>query len=91
MENLKKYIVLWISQSISQLGSSMTSFALVLWAYEQSRSALSVSLMSFCNYVPFIFQVDMWIVLLLSLVSGGAKLISCKRGKKRLKEQRESF
>ena len=55
MENLKKYIVLWISQSISQLGSSMTSFALVLWAYEQSRSALSVSLMSFCNYVPFIF------------------------------------
>lgn len=54
MENLKKYIVLWISQSISQLGSSMTAFALILWAYGQSRSALSVSLMSFCNYVPYI-------------------------------------
>lgn len=54
MENLKKYIVLWLSQSVSQLGSSMTSFALVLWAYEQSRSALSVSLLSFCNYVPYI-------------------------------------
>lgn len=54
MENFKKYIVLWLSQSVSQLGSSMTSFALVLWAYEQSRSALSVSLMSFCNYVPYI-------------------------------------
>ena len=54
MDNLKKYIVLWLSQCVSQLGSSMTSFALVLWAYEQSRSALSVSLMSFCNYVPYI-------------------------------------
>lgn len=54
MENFKKYMILWFSQSISQLGSSMTSFALVLWAYEQSRSALSVSLLSFCNYVPYI-------------------------------------
>lgn len=54
MENFKRYIVLWISQSISQLGSSLTGFALTLWAYEQSRSALSVSLMSFCNYVPYI-------------------------------------
>lgn len=54
MDNFKKYIVLWLSQCVSQLGSSMTSFALVLWAYEQSRSALSVSLMSFCDYVPYI-------------------------------------
>lgn len=54
MENFKRYIILWLSQSISQLGSSMTSFALVLWAYQQSGSALSVSLMSFCDYVPYI-------------------------------------
>ena len=45
---------MWLSQCVSQLGSSMTSFALILWAYEQSRSALSVSLMSFCDYVPYI-------------------------------------
>ncbi len=51
-KNFKKYIILWLSQSISGLGSSMTVFALILWAYRQSRSALSVSLMSFCNYVP---------------------------------------
>ena len=35
MGNFKKYIVLWLSQSISQLGSSMTAFALVLWVYEE--------------------------------------------------------
>lgn len=50
----KKYIILWFSQCISGLGSSMTSFALVLWAYGQSQSAMSVSLMSFCNYVPYV-------------------------------------
>lgn len=61
-KNFKKYIVLWLSQSISGLGSSMTGFALVLWAYGQSRSAMSVSLMSFCNYVPYI---------ILSLFVGG--------------------
>lgn len=50
----KKYIVLWLSQSVSGLGSSMTGFALVLWAYGQNHSAMSVSLMSFCNYVPYV-------------------------------------
>lgn len=54
MKDFKKYIILWFSQSISQLGSGMTGFALVLWAYGESHSALSVSLMSFCDYVPYI-------------------------------------
>lgn len=53
-KSFKKYIILWLSQSISGLGSSMTGFALVLWAYEQKGSALSVSMMSFCNYVPYV-------------------------------------
>ena len=54
-KSFEKYIILWLSQSISGLGSSMTGFALVLWAYGQSHSAMSVSLMSFCNYVPYVF------------------------------------
>ena len=54
MENFKKYIVLWLSQSISQLGSSMTAFSFILWIYEQTHSALSISIISFCNYVPYI-------------------------------------
>lgn len=52
--NLKKYIIFWLSQSVSQLGSAMTSFALILWSYTINHSALTVSLMSFCNYVPYI-------------------------------------
>lgn len=54
-KRLKKYIILWLSQSISGLGSSITGFSLVLWAYGQSHSAMSISLMSFFHYVPYIF------------------------------------
>lgn len=27
-----RYIIFWLSQSVSQLGSAMTGFALVIWA-----------------------------------------------------------
>jgi MFS family permease len=52
--NFKKYIIFWLSQAISQLGSSMTSFALILWAYAKAGKAMTVSLMSFSNYMPYI-------------------------------------
>ena len=53
-KNFKTYILFWLSQAVSQMGSQMTSFALILWAYEQSNSAMTVSLMSFFNYIPYI-------------------------------------
>lgn len=53
-QNFKRYIIFWLSQSLSQLGSSMTGFALILWAYTQNGSAMTVSLLSFFNYVPYI-------------------------------------
>ena len=52
MKQFNKYILFWLTQSISQLGSAMTSFALILWTYEQKHSAMAVSLMSFCSYIP---------------------------------------
>ena len=61
-KKFRDYIILWFSQSVSGLGSSMTGFALVLWAFGQNHSAMSVSLMSFCNYVPYV---------ILSLFVGG--------------------
>ena len=60
-KDFRKYIVFWASQSVSQLGSSMTAFALILWQYTQTHSAMAVALMSFCNYVAYV---------LLSTVSG---------------------
>ncbi len=54
MKQFRKYILLWATQGVSQLGSAMTGFALTLWAYTQTHSAMAVSLMAFCNYVPYI-------------------------------------
>ena len=53
-KNFKKYIIFWLSQSVSQLGSAMTGFALILWVYSAEHSALTVSFMTFCSYVPYI-------------------------------------
>lgn len=44
---LDPFLRLWSTQTFSALGSSMTSFALVIWAYEQSGSALSTALLAF--------------------------------------------
>lgn len=48
------YKIFWLGQAVSQLGSSMTSLALTFWSYQQTNSAMAVSLMSFCSYVPYI-------------------------------------
>lgn len=57
MENnqYKNFIIFWASQAVSQLGSSMTGFALIIWAYKQTESAMLVSLLTFFSYLPYIF------------------------------------
>lgn len=51
---LGPFLRLWSTQTFSALGSSMTSFALVIWAYEQSGSALSTALLSICSYALYV-------------------------------------
>lgn len=55
-KELKSYLLLWATQSFSALGSSMTSFALVLWLYQTSGSALQTALMSVCSYAPYVIM-----------------------------------
>lgn len=55
LNNKNNYILFWFSQSISQLGSSMTSFALIIWVYKQTNSAMAVSLLTFFSYFPLIY------------------------------------
>lgn len=43
---LRSFLVLWTTQSLSALGSAMTSFALVIWVYRQEGSALPAMLLS---------------------------------------------
>ena len=50
--DLKVFLLLWSSQSISALGSSMTSYALLIWVYQQKPSVMGVSLLAVCTYLP---------------------------------------
>ena len=58
MENnkkgLKDFYILWSTQSFSQLGSSLTQFALTLWLYEKTGSALSTAALTICTYAPYV-------------------------------------
>ena len=54
MKELKNFIILWSTQALSSLGSSMTSFALTLWLYEKTGSALQTALLSICSYAPYV-------------------------------------
>lgn len=54
MEKNKNYFIFWLGESVSQLGSAMTTFALTIWAFEMTQSAMAVSFMTFCTYAPYI-------------------------------------
>lgn len=53
---LKPWLLLWSTQSLSALGSGMTQFALVIWLYQQSGSALQTALLSVCSYAPYVLM-----------------------------------
>ena len=56
LKRLKAYLMLWSTQSLSALGSGMTSYALVLWLYLKSGSALKTALLSVCSYAPYVIM-----------------------------------
>lgn len=51
---LRFFIILWLTQSFSALGSAMTNFALVIWLYQDSGSALTTALLTVCSYAPYV-------------------------------------
>lgn len=56
MKQLKNYLFFWGTQSLSTLGSAMTGYALVLWLYLRSGSALQTALLSVCSYAPYVLM-----------------------------------
>ncbi len=53
---LKDFLILWSTQSVSQLGSSITAFALTLWLYEKTGSSLSTASLTICSYAPYVLM-----------------------------------
>lgn len=55
-KELKHFLILWSTQALSQLGSSMTSYALIVWSYTAKGSALTTALLSVCSYAPYVIM-----------------------------------
>ena len=54
LNGLKYFLILWSTQALSALGSAMTSFALVIWSYQQQGSALTTAGLSIASYAPYV-------------------------------------
>ncbi|MGN1021045.1 MAG: MFS transporter [Aristaeellaceae bacterium] len=54
VHELRAYLLLWGTQTLSSLGSRMTSYALVIWVYGQEGSALSTALLMVASYAPYV-------------------------------------
>jgi MFS transporter, DHA3 family, macrolide efflux protein len=51
-KELGSFYIFLFGQFVSQFGSKLTSYGLVLWAYKQSGSVLSVAMLSICYLLP---------------------------------------
>lgn len=56
LSELRDFLILWSTQSVSQLGSSITVFALTLWLYEKTGSSLGTAALTICSYAPYVLM-----------------------------------
>lgn len=48
------YFILWIGQLISMVGTSTTSFALTIWAWQETGQATTLALAGFLSFFPVV-------------------------------------
>lgn len=51
---MRTFLLLWVTQAFSGLGSAMTGYALVIWSYSQKESALATAMLMICTYTPYV-------------------------------------
>src|SRR5574344_1260566 len=53
MKNInKKFLILWIGELISSVGSGLTAFALGIYAFQITNTSSAVSLVTLCAFLP---------------------------------------
>ena len=50
----RTFTIIWFGQMVSLLGTAMTRFALLIWAFQQTGEATTVALLGFFSFVPYI-------------------------------------
>ena len=51
---MRTFLVVWSGQLVSQIGTAMSTFALLIWIYERTGRATTVALLGFSWFVPVI-------------------------------------
>ena len=51
---MRTFLVVWFGQLVSQIGTAMSTFALLIWIYERTGRATTVALLGFFWFVPVI-------------------------------------
>ncbi|WP_374688166.1 MFS transporter [Promineifilum sp.] len=51
---IRTFLIIWFGQFVSRVGTAMTRFALLIWAYQQTGAATTVALLGFFAFVPYI-------------------------------------
>ena len=54
IKELRSFLLLWSSQTVSSLGTAMTEFALIVWIYRQAETVTSTTLLALCSFAPTI-------------------------------------
>ncbi|MEM7111000.1 MAG: MFS transporter [Chloroflexota bacterium] len=52
--HMKTFVIIWFGQLVSLVGTAMTRFALLIWAYDLTGSATTVALLGFFAFVPYV-------------------------------------
>ena len=55
LKQFHSFLLLWGSQTVSQLGTAVTDYAVIIWVYSQKGTASSVTLLTVCTFLPTIF------------------------------------
>jgi MFS family permease len=54
LSGMKGFTIIWIGQLFSLLGTSMTAFALTIWAWQITGQATALALVGFFGFVPIV-------------------------------------
>jgi MFS family permease len=53
-KNMEKFNLVWAGQFVSIIGTAMTKFALLIWAYQQTGKAATTAMFGFTALLPFV-------------------------------------
>ena len=54
IKDLRSFLLLWGSQTVSELGTAMTDYAIIVWVYGRKGTASSITLLTLCTFMPTI-------------------------------------